>query len=134
MIHRFAPTIALTMGLLPLSLFACTMNSAPPAHSAVPAARALGVEQSCVPLTQIRESRVRDDRTIDFVTSGNRFYRNILPNACLGLASANSITYEARQNQLCDVDVVYPLHDTGGLNRGPACGLGKFILMERLPS
>ena len=134
MIHRFAPTIALTMGLLPLSLFACTMSGAPPAHSAVPAARTLGEAQSCIVLSQVRESRVRDNSTIDFISSGGRFYRNILPHACSGLASANRITYEAKQNQLCSVDVVYPLHSAGGLNRGPACGLGKFIPMERVPS
>jgi len=82
--------------------------------------------QSCIPIAQIRESIVRDDRTIDFRV-GRRLYRNTLPDACPQLGSERRFSYATSLSQLCSVDIVTVLLTTGpGLTRGASCGLGQF--------
>jgi hypothetical protein len=92
-----------------------------------PAADVVGRPTSCIPLSHIRETRVRDDWTIDFVSSGNRVWRNALTMRCPGLKAANAITYQTSLTQLCDSDIVYVLETAGGLHRGPSCSLGQFV-------
>ncbi len=86
-----------------------------------------GAPVSCVPLSHIRETRVRDDWTIDFMNSGGTGYRNALTDRCSGLKSNNAITYETSLTQLCNTDIVYVLETAGGLHRGPSCSLGQFV-------
>ena len=44
-------------------------------HAAnIPAATPTGPSVTCIPMVQIRETRVRDDWTIDFRMNGNRWY------------------------------------------------------------
>jgi hypothetical protein len=86
-----------------------------------------GAPESCVPLSHIRETRVRDDWTIDFMNGGKSGYRNALTARCPGLKSANAITYETSLTQLCSTDIVYVLETAGGLHRGPSCSLGQFV-------
>ena len=92
-----------------LALAGC--NQQRPAERPVPAplARAVGPAVSCVPLAQIRETRVRDDWTIDFISSGNRAWRNALTMRCPGLRMNDAITYSTSLNQLCSTDIVYVL-------------------------
>jgi hypothetical protein len=92
-----------------------------------PEADVVGPPQSCIPLNQIRETRVRDDWTIDFVSSGDRAWRNALTARCPGLKAENAITYETSLSQLCNTDIVYVLETAGGLHRGPSCSLGQFV-------
>lgn len=91
-----------------------------------PAATVIGAAQSCVSISQISETRVRDDWTIDFVI-GNRVWRNALPSHCSGLKVNHAIVYETSLSQLCSTDIVYVLENVGGLRRGAACGLGEFV-------
>jgi hypothetical protein len=85
---------------------------------------------SCIPLNQVRETRVRDDWTIDFVRDNKRAWRNALTQRCSGLKSENAITYETSLNQLCGTDIVYVLQTAGGIHRGPSCSLGAFVPVE----
>lgn len=92
-----------------------------------PAAKVVGAPESCIPLNQLRETRIRDDWTIDFIGDGGKVWRNTLTNRCSGLRSNDAITYETSLTQLCSVDIVYILERTPDLHRGPACSLGKFV-------
>jgi hypothetical protein len=93
----------------------------------VPAATSLGEAVSCVPLTQIRESRVRNDSVIDFRVSGSKWYRNTLPHSCPSLGFEERFLYKTSLSQLCSTDIITVLYSAGsGLERGASCGLGKF--------
>lgn len=97
----------------------------------VAAARVVGESVNCLPLQSIRESRVRDDWTIDFRTNGNRWYRNTLPNRCNGLGFERAFSYATSLTQLCNVDIITVLANNGSgpMNRG-SCGLGEFTPVE----
>jgi hypothetical protein len=92
-----------------------------------PAADVVGAPTSCIPLSHIRETRVRDDWTIDFYGAGRTVYRNALTARCSGLKSNDAITYKTSLSQLCNTDIVYVLETAGGLHRGPSCSLGQFV-------
>lgn len=96
-------------------------------HAAnVPAATLTGAPVSCIPLAQIRESRVRDDWTIDFRISGTKWYRNTLPYRCSGLGFEQAFSYQTSLSQLCNVDIITVF--ANGAAGGPrgSCGLGQF--------
>ena len=93
---------------------------------------ATGKPVSCIPISQIRSTHVRDDRTIDFEVSSRRIYRNILPNNCPSLGFEKRFSYATSLSQLCSVDIIHVLWNQGsGLQRGASCGLGQFQPMER---
>lgn len=96
----------------------------------VPEARETGAPVRCISLTQIRESRVRSDKVIDFRTSGKKWYRNTLPNSCPSLGFEERFAYKTSLSQLCSVDTITVLRGTSGLERGPSCGLGTFQPVE----
>lgn len=97
----------------------------------VPAARPIGKPVSCVPLAQIRETMVRDDRTIDFRMTGNKIYRNVLPYSCPSLGFERAFSYKTSQSQLCSTDIIHVLQNTGGgMRPTSACGLGEFQPVE----
>ncbi|MCK9543976.1 MAG: hypothetical protein M0R03_18305 [Novosphingobium sp.] len=96
-----------------------------------PAVKVTGAAQSCIPLQPLSSTAVRDDRTIDFIVSGKRGYRNTLTGSCPGLKAANAFTYETSLSQLCNTDIIYTLQNYGGTpQRGAACGLGQFVPVE----
>ncbi|MBA4354339.1 MAG: hypothetical protein C0409_06565 [Novosphingobium sp.] len=98
--------------------------------SDVPAVRIVGEPVSCIQLQSIRESRVRDDWTIDFRTNGNQWYRNTLPNRCNGLGFEQAFSYATSLSRLCNVDIITVISTAGGpINRG-SCGLGEFTPVE----
>jgi hypothetical protein len=114
---------ALLLSLLPVSLAAADSRPAPR-----PVAHPVGEPVSCIPLVQIRESKVRDDWTIDFISAGNRVWRNALTHRCSSLSAERAITYETSLSQLCNTDIVYVLRTIGGRpERGPTCSLGQFV-------
>jgi hypothetical protein len=117
------PPYVLLLALLPASLAAATDSRPVPK----PAAHPIGAPVSCVQLSQIRETKIRDDWTIDFIGDGDRVWRNALTSRCSGLRAENGITYETSLSQLCNTDIVYVLETAGGLHRGPSCGLGQFV-------
>lgn len=92
-----------------------------------PAALADGKPVDCLSLTQIRETRVYGDNTIDFHTNGNKVYRNALPQSCPSLGFEERFSYRTSLNRLCSVDIIRVLQSYGGeLREGAGCGLGKF--------
>ena len=96
------------------------------ARDRTPAATPAGVPQSCIPLASIRETRVRDDRTIDFITSGKRAYRNTLPFPCPSLGFEERFSYATSLSQLCSTDTITVLYSGAALSPGATCGLGQF--------
>lgn len=88
-------------------------------------AKPVGKPQSCVPLQQIRETRVRDDQTIDFYMNGRKVLRNTLPNSCPQLGFEERFAYKTSLSQLCSTDIITVLQSPG-LSRGASCGLGQF--------
>ncbi len=86
----------------------------------------------CLNLRSIRYTRVRDDQTIDFYTSGNKVYRNKLPYACNGLGFEESFSYATSLSQLCSVDIITVLRTSTGIP-GPSCGLGQFQPISGAP-
>ena len=118
--------------LTAIPLAACTPPVAQAPADVVPAARVLGAAVSCLPTTQISNSEVRDDRTIDFRVAGGRTYRNTLPYPCPELGFEKRFAYTISTSQLCSVDVITVLH-TGGIPRGASCGLGEFVPVELAP-
>ena len=89
------------------------------------AARPDGKPISCIPLTQIQQSRVRDDQTIDFYMGGKKVYRNTLPNSCPQLGFEKRFAYKTSLSQLCSTDIITVLVEPG-ISRGASCGLGQF--------
>ena len=92
---------------------------------AVPDATPTGPARSCVPLTQLRESLVRNDRVIDFRIGGDRYYRVTLPQGCPGLGFEKRFAYETSLSQLCAQDIITVLRTTP-IMRGASCGLAEF--------
>jgi hypothetical protein len=95
------------------------------ARDTVPVATPTGTARSCIPLRSFRETRVRDDRTIDFMTGNDTAYRNVLPHGCPGLGAERRFAYETAISQLCSSDIITVLYQTGPA-RGASCGLGPF--------
>lgn len=122
------PRHILLSSLAPLAIAGCAQQGPADRPPPSPAAQVTGEPQSCVSLTQIRSTEIRDDWTIDFMGAGNRVWRNTMPNRCPGLASADAFTYETSLTQLCSTDIIYVLRTIGGTpERGAGCGLGQFV-------
>lgn len=112
-----------------LTLPACTPRPgmASDGHAkAIPAATPTGPAVSCVQLAQIRSSRVRDDWTIDFQVSGNKWYRNTLPYRCNGLGFERTFSYSTAIPQLCNVDIITVFATNAPVGPRGSCGLGQF--------
>jgi hypothetical protein len=111
---------------LPLILLALSATTAMAAdRNKIPVATAIGKPESCIPLSQIRQTLVRDDRTIDFVMTARTTYRNVLPNSCPSLGFEQRFSYATSLGQLCSTDIITVLYSSP-MSRGPSCGLGQF--------
>lgn len=121
-----------SLTLASLALAGCMQAEAAPdrGRPGGPPARVTGAPVDCVRLNAFNDTRVRDDRTIDFMRNSRQGWRNTLPNSCPGLTVQNAFTYKTSTSELCSVDVIYVLETAGGLQRGPACGLGQFVPIE----
>jgi hypothetical protein len=82
---------------------------------------------TCVTLTQIRNTNVVDDQTIDFVMNDGTVLRNTLPNRCPGLGFQRAFSYSTSLSRLCNVDIITVVNTGGGPVRGASCGLGQFV-------
>lgn len=113
----------------PLALAACTQGQPGEAPPVEPAAEVIGEAVDCLQATQFSDTQIRNDWTIDFISSaGNKVWRVTLPNRCSGLKTADSFTYETSLSKLCRHDIIYPLHQYGGSpQRGTGCGMGSFV-------
>jgi hypothetical protein len=97
----------------------------------VPAVRITGKAQSCIPIARIRDSQVRNDWTIDFLSGSRQGWRTTLPHRCSSLGFEQRFEYETSLSQLCSTDIIHVLHSAGpGLQRGASCGLGQFVPIE----
>ena len=103
-----------------------TASAAGAARKDQPIATPDGAPISCVTTNLIRETRVRDDKTIDFYMRGGKVLRNTLPNSCPELGFEQRFGYTVSTNRLCSVDIITVLRQAGGLQRGTSCGLGQF--------
>lgn len=102
-------------------------NAAEPTASTEPVAAAEDTAERCIPIRSIKQTKVIDDQTIIFYTSGKRNYKNRLPYSCGGLAIADSFMYRTSVSQLCSVDIITVLNRMGSnYGPGPSCGLGVF--------
>ncbi|MFW2829959.1 hypothetical protein [Sphingomonas sp. ID0503] len=96
-------------------------------EAAIAAAKPAGDPVSCIPLNQIRETRVRSDTIIDFIMDGRKAYRVTLPNSCPGLGFEERFSYKTSLSQLCSTDIITVLRTGGpGLMPGASCGLSEF--------
>ena len=119
------------IALAPLALAACSPERPAERPPVAPAARVTGPAESCIPLNLARETRIRDDWTIDFIRDGKRAWRNTLPQRCPGLKSNDAFSYKTSLSQLCSNDIIRVLERMGGeLREGPGCGLGQFVPVE----
>lgn len=114
-----------TCGTLLLLGCAQGLGSAPADKAEVARAVPVGAPIDCVDLAQIRESRVRDAETIDFVLRNGAVLRNRLPSQCPGLAVHQGISYNPTGLRLCSTDTI-TVRNVGGGVPGPTCGLGQF--------
>ena len=122
------PRYALLLAALPAAFAGFVASAASDNRPAPrPAADIVGAPTSCIRLSEIRETKIRDDWTIDFVGNGGRVWRNALTARCPGLRAENAITYETSLSELCNTDIGYVLETAGGLHRGPSCSLGRFV-------
>ena len=119
------------------ALTACTTrNAAPSANVAPPPTgiQSAATGPSCVELSRIRESKVIDDRTIDFVLRDGSVLRNTLPSSCPSLGFERAFTYKTSISRLCSVDIITVIMQGGGVRTGASCGLGKFVPYTPVPN
>jgi hypothetical protein len=109
------------------ALFATAAGAA---NAPLAPAKVIGPDVSCVQLPNIRETRVRDDQTIDFIMRDGRWFRNTLPNRCPQLGFERAFGYQTSISQLCNVDIITVIVQGAGARRGASCGLGKFTPIE----
>ncbi len=119
------------IALAAAGLAGCASQTAVPVAkgpaTAVPVAMTPVKAESCVQLQNIRESRVIDDKTIDFIMRDGRVLRNTLPYACPTLGFEKAFSYSTSLSQLCSVDIITVIQQGGGIRRGASCGLGQFV-------
>ena len=84
-----------------------------------------GKPEHCISASNIRETRVRDDSTIDFYMLGGKVYRNKLPQSCPQVGFEERFGYSVTNNQLCSVDIIHVIQSPPSIP-GAACGLGDF--------
>lgn len=123
---RKLPIIA-SLAFLGLALIGGSTTARPLKPEQEARIKPAGKPESCIPLNRIRETRVRDERTIDFYTHGGRVYRNRLPHSCPSLAFEEKFLYKTSLSQLCSTDIITVLLGSGSsMVRGAGCGLGQF--------
>jgi hypothetical protein len=92
----------------------------------------VGKPVSCIPLNQIRETRVRGDQVIDFYGRNGKVYRNRLPYSCPRLGFEERFGYKTSLNQLCSTDIITVI-SSPEFSGGPSCGLGEFQEISGAP-
>ncbi len=116
-----------------LAVIASGATSGSSSKKAPEPVRAVGEPIDCLYTNLIRDTKIIDDRTIEFATSGGKTYRNTLPYSCSGLRYEERFSYRPTNGRLCSIDVIRVLNNYGGsLQEGAGCGLGKFQLVEKV--
>jgi hypothetical protein len=107
---------------------AATLNAAGTAYA--DGAALAGKSENCIQTRNIRSTKVRSDRVIDFEMQGGKTMRNVLPYSCPSLGFEERFAYTTSIAQLCSVDLITVLQ-APGLSRGASCGLGAFQPIEK---
>jgi hypothetical protein len=108
-----------------VSLAGCTAEPGTTPSTNAPAAVAAGEAVDCISTGSIGNTRVQDNRTIDFVMRDGTVYRNTLPVSCTPLGFEKRFAYRTNSARLCSDDTITVLQ-SGGVG-APTCGLGKFV-------
>lgn len=95
----------------------------------VPAASPIGKPVSCIRMSEVEDTRVRNDKVIDFMIGRNKAYRNVLPYECSSLGFEQRFMHKSINGEYCSVDTITVLYSPG-LSHGATCGLGEFQLVE----
>ena len=109
-------------------LAGCTTEPGTTPASRAPAAAAVGEPVNCVSTGSIDNTRVHDDRTIDFVMRDGTVYRNTLPVSCSPLGFEKRFSYRTTSARLCSSDTITVLQ-SGGVG-APTCALGQFVPIQ----
>lgn len=112
-----------------LGLAACADKPPRNAQTMIPA----GDPVQCLQISQIRNTRVIDDQTVDFILRNGTVMRNTLPNRCPGLGFERAFSYRTSIPQLCNVDIITVFVQGGGPQIGASCGLGMFVPVKPAP-
>jgi hypothetical protein len=105
---------------------AVLIGAAPvPQKEAVPPATPVGDAVSCISMSSLRSTQVRNDKVIDFIMAGGKVYRNELPSSCPGLGFEKRFIHKTSLNQYCSLDQITVLQTPPDIP-GATCGLGKF--------
>ena len=90
-------------------------------------------DKTCLRLVSIDSVEAIDNQHIRFEMVNGDTYISELPNKCPGLYRNKAIMYKTSLSQLCDLDIITVLDQSGGgYERGASCGLGKFVLMDTM--
>jgi hypothetical protein len=115
--HHSLPTMRRALALAILLLPAGAAMAETPA----PAAET----RNCLFIANIRQTDVRNDRTIDFTLRDGSVWRSTLPYRCAQLGFERAFSYRTSISQLCRQDLITVIQQTGN-QRGASCGLGEF--------
>lgn len=115
-----------------ISLFGCCLLGTLPLAALAADEATDETAERCVALSRISNTEVVDDQNILFHMRGGDIFVNRLPYRCPGLRRDRIIMYRTSVQQLCDLDVITVLDNTGfGFTPGPSCGLGRFYPVSR---
>ncbi len=126
---RMIPLAAAGLALIAIAAQSDASPRSEAKAKALADARPVGEAVDCLALNDIKESLVRSDQVIDFVTRSGKLYRNTLPNSCAPLGFEERFAYKTSISKLCSLDTITVLQSPG-TSRGPTCGLGKFQPIE----
>lgn len=119
--------------LLPVLLWAASLNAQDEAEPQLNDAQTIEdvvdeeAAQRCINLRRLDRSEVLNNQAIVFHMRGDDIFINRLRYRCSGLSRRDTIMFETRFNQLCNLDQVTVLNEMGGrFMRGASCGLGLF--------
>lgn len=87
---------------------------------------------SCVWLSQVRRTRVVDDKTVLFYMYNGTVYRNTLKERCFDLGHAHAFAYHVFSTpELCRADTITPFEVDVAVPPIP-CRLGRFVPIDQL--
>lgn len=117
------------MRLLNVAILCSILTGTPFFVPSTTLAQVAGEEEPvhCLSLPRIKDSEVISKKYIVFRMRDGSAYVNVLKHACPGLTRHKAIMYRTSIGQLCDLDIITVLEDSGfGLTPGASCGLGSF--------
>ncbi|MDZ7668794.1 MAG: DUF6491 family protein [Gammaproteobacteria bacterium] len=84
-------------------------------------------EERCLSTYSYRSVDVLDDQHVLFKGTGGRLWLNTLRQRCVGLRAQDTLSFELRDNRLCDMDRFESVDTFAYMTRTSAtCTLGKF--------